>query len=388
MQSPLIWAEVDLGAIAHNVRELRRRAHPQARVMAVVKANGYGHGALEVARTALASGAEWLGVARLAEGIHLRENGFDAPILVFGHTLPADAGLLVDFDLRQSVTSLDAAGAYSAAACARGRRIKSHLKLDTGMGRLGLVPAALSGSSSSPDAAGAELIREATAIAKLPGIDAEGVFTHFAAADSADLSSAKRQLEIFREVLERLRSAGLEFPIRHAANSAGVIALPDAHLDLVRPGIAVYGLNPSDEIDLQGVDLRPAMTLKARVIQVKRVPPGFSVSYGMTHRTPQPTTIATVPAGYADGVNRSLSNRGQMLVHGQRVPIVGRVCMDLTMLDVGAAPGVQVGDEVVIFGSQGHAGIPADEVARALGTINYEIVCAVSGRVPRIYLQS
>ena len=385
MQSPLIWAEVDLSAIAHNVRELRRLARPQARVMAVVKANGYGHGAVEVARTAIASGAEWLGVARTAEGIHLRENGFDAPILVFGPTLPADAGLLAAFDLRQSITCLDAARAYSVAACAQGRRIKAHLKIDTGMGRLGLVPAALSGSASQ-DAAGSELIREATAITKLPGIEAEGVFTHFAAADSAALSSARRQLEIFRDVLERLRSAGLEFPIRHAANSAGLIALPDAHLDLVRPGIAVYGLKPSDEIDLQGVDLRPAMALKARIIQVKRVPAGFSVSYGMTHRTPKPTTIATVPAGYADGLNRSLSNRGQMLVHGQRVPIVGRVCMDLTMLDVGAAPDVQVGDEAVIFGSQGQAGIPADEVARALGTINYEIVCAVSGRVPRIYL--
>jgi alanine racemase len=382
--TPLIWAEIDLGAIAHNVRELRRLTRPQARVMAVVKANGYGHGALEVARTALASGAEWLGVARLAEGIHLRKNGLDAPILVFGPTLPADAGLLVDFDLRQSITSLDAARACSAAACAQGRRIKAHLKLDTGMGRLGLVPAALSGSSL-PDAAGAGLIREATAIATLPGIEAEGVFTHFAAADSADLSSAKRQLEIFCDVLERLRSAGLEFPVRHAANSAGVIALPDAHLDLVRPGIAVYGLNPSDAIDLQGIDLRPAMTLKARLIQVKRVPAGFSVSYGMTHRTPQPTTIATVPAGYADGVNRALSNRGQMLVRGQRVPIVGRVCMDLTLLDVGAVQDVQVGDEALIFGSRGQAGIPADEVAHALGTINYEIVCAVSGRVPRLY---
>jgi alanine racemase len=384
---PLVWAEVDLSAIAHNVRELRRLTRPQARVMAVVKANGYGHGALEVARTALASGAEWLGVARLAEGIHLRKNGLDAPILVFGPTLPADAGLLVDFDLRQSIASLDAARACSAAACAQGRRIKAHLKLDTGMGRLGLVPAALS-ERSLPDAAGAGLIREATAIATLPGIETEGVFTHFAAADSADLSSARRQLELFGDVLERLRSAGLEFPLRHAANSAGVVALPDAHLDLVRPGIAVYGLNPSDEIDLQGIDLRPAMTLKARLIQVKRVPAGFSVSYGMTHRTPQPTTIATVPAGYADGVNRALSNRGQMLVRGQRVPIVGRVCMDLTMLDVGAVKDVQVGDEAVIFGSQGQAGIPADEVARALGTINYEIVCAVSARVPRIYIQS
>jgi alanine racemase len=382
--SPLIWAEIDLAAIAHNVRELRRRADPQAKVMAVVKANGYGHGAVEVARTALASGAEWLGVARLPEAIPLREAGFDGPILVFGYTPPAAAARLIDCDLRQSVYSLAAARAYSDAAAGRGRRLRVHLKVDTGMGRLGMVPAALSGKAPGP-AAGEDFIREATAIARLPGLEVEGIFTHFAAADSADTSSAERQLGIFMEVLSALRAAGLEFALRHAANSAGLIALPDSHLDLVRPGIALYGLRPSEEIDLTGVSLQPAMALKTRVIHLKSVPAGTSISYGMTYRTPAPTVIATVPAGYADGYRRSFSSRGEMLVGGRRVPVVGRVCMDLTMLDVGQVPGVRIEDEVVIFGQQGTESISADDLARALGTINSEIVCNVTARVPRVY---
>jgi alanine racemase len=384
MDTPLIWAEIDMAAIAHNVRELRRRADPKAKVMAVVKANGYGHGAVAVARTALAGGAEWLGVARLPEAIPLREAGIDAPILVFGYTPPAEAGRLIDYDLRQSVYSLAAARAYSAAAAGRGRRMRVHVKVDTGMGRLGMVPAALSGQT--PDrAVGEDFIREATAIARLPGLEAEGIFTHFAAADSADTSSAERQLSLFLEALSTLRAAGLEFALRHAANSAGLIALPDSHLDLVRPGIALYGLRPSDEIDLTAVSLQPAMALKTRIIHLKSVPAGTCISYGMTYRTPAPTVIATIPAGYADGYRRRFSSRGEMLVGGRRVPVVGRVCMDLTMLDVGQVPGVRIEDEVVIFGKQGGESISADDLARALDTINYEIVCDVTARVPRVY---
>jgi alanine racemase len=381
--SPLIWAEIDLNAIAHNVRELRRRTDPRAKVMAVVKANGYGHGAVEVARTAIASGAEWLGVARLSEAIALREAGFSAPILVFGYTPPADAGRLLDFDLRQSVYSLDAARAYSEAA-ARTRRIRVHLKVDTGMGRLGMVPAALSGQDPR-HAVGDAFIREATAIARLPGISAEGIFTHFAAADSADLSSAQRQLTLFMEVISALKSSGLEFELRHSANSAAVIAIPESHLDLVRPGIALYGLKPSEEIDLTGISLKPAMALKTRIIHLKAVPAGTAISYGMTYRTPRATVIATVPAGYADGYRRLFSSRGSMLVHGRRVPVVGRVCMDLTMLDVGAVPEARIEDQVVIFGRQGGEFISADDLACDLGTINYEIVCDLASRVPRVY---
>jgi alanine racemase len=385
--NPLIWAEVDLGAVAHNVRELRRCADPRAKVMAVVKADGYGHGAVEVARTALANGAEWLGVARLPEAVPLREAGFDVPILVFGYTPPAEAGRLIDLDLRQSVYSAATARAYSAVAAALGQRIRVHLKVDTGMGRLGMVPATLSGKTPG-HAVGEDFIREATAIARLPGLETEGIFTHFAASDSADTSYAERQLSLFLEVLAALRAAGLEFALRHAANSAAVIALPASHLDLVRPGIALYGLKPSDEVDLAAVSLKPAMALKTRIIHLKPVPAGTCISYGMTYRTPSPTVIATVPAGYADGFRRLFSSRGEMLVGGRRVPVVGRVCMDLTMLDVGSVPGVRVEDEVVVFGRQGGASISADDLARALGTINYEIVCDLTARVPRVYLKN
>jgi alanine racemase len=382
--SPLIWAEVDLSAIAHNVCELRRRADPTAKLMAVVKADGYGHGAVEVARTALANGAEWLGVARLPEAIALREAGFGVPILVFGYTPPAEAGRLIDYDLRQSVYSTAAARAYSTAAAARGRRLRVHLKVDTGMGRLGTVPAALSGKTPG-HAVGEDFIREATAIVRLPGLSAEGIFTHFAAADSADTSSAERQLALFLEVLAALRAAGLEFAMRHAANSAAMIQLPSSHLDLVRPGIALYGLKPSEEVNLAGISLKPAMALKTRIIHLKSVPAGTCISYGMTYRTPSPTVIATIPAGYADGYRRMFSSRGRMLVHGRRVPVVGRVCMDLTMLDVGAVPDIQMEDEVVIFGRQGNEFISADDLAREIGTINYEIVCDLTARVPRVY---
>jgi alanine racemase len=385
--SPLIWAEIDLNAIAYNVGELRRRTVLSAKLMAVVKADGYGHGAVEVARTALASGAEWLGVARLPEGVALREAGIGAPILVFGYTPPADAGRLIDFDLRQSVYSLEAARAYSAAASARRRTIQVHLKVDTGMGRLGMVPAALSVRDPG-DAVGAEFIRDAADIGRLPGISAEGIFTHFAAADSADLSFARSQLALFMEVLSALEARGMEFAVRHAANSAGLIALPEAHLDLVRPGIALYGLKPSDEIDLTGISLKPAMALKTRIIHLKTVPAGTAISYGMTYRTPQPTVIATVPAGYADGYRRLFSSRGSMLVRGRRVPVVGRVCMDLTMLDVGAVADARVEDEVVIFGRQGGEAISAEDLARDLGTINYEIACDLTTRVPRVYPNS
>ena len=240
---PLIWAEIDLGAIAGNLRELRRLTDPQAKVMAVVKADGYGHGACEVARAALAAGAEWLGVARLHEAVRLRESGLAAPLMVLGYTPPEDAERLVEFDLRQSVYSLAAAEAYSTAARRRGGRIRVHVKVDTGMGRLGLVPAALAGGDAG-DPVGDGLVRTAQAIARLPGLEAEGIFTHFAASDSADKTHARGQLRLFVEVLDRLGRDGLEFAVRHAANSAAVIELPESHLDLVRPGIALYGLSP------------------------------------------------------------------------------------------------------------------------------------------------
>jgi alanine racemase len=385
LDASLIRAEIDLKAIAHNIKELRRITHPDAWLMGVVKANGYGHGAIEVARCALQNGAAVLGVARIEEGVQIREAGIEVPILIFGYTLPELTADLFEYDLTQTVYTYTSAQVLSRTATSLKKKIKIHLKVDTGMGRLGLLPQNFQRDNSV--ALNADAIEETLAIAGLGGLELEGIFTHFATADSADKTYAEDQLDLFMIFLDRLRKAGLEPPVRHAANSAALIDMPQSHLDMVRPGIASYGLHPSDEVDKKHVSLKPAMALKARIIHLKKVPAGFKVSYGSTHRTPTATTIATIPIGYADGLNRLLSSNGQMLVHGQRAPIIGRVCMDLTMLDVGHIDNVRMGDEVVIFGQQGSGSITVDEIASALNTINYEIVSTITARVPRVYLK-
>jgi alanine racemase len=385
LDASLVRAEIDLKAIAHNIKELRRITHPDARLMGVVKANGYGHGAIEVARCALQNGAAMLGVARIEEGLQIREAGIEVPILIFGYTLPERTADLFEYDLTQTVYTYASAQVLSQTAAALKKKIKIHLKVDTGMGRLGLLPQDFQRDNSV--ALNADAIQETLAIAGLGGLELEGIFTHFATADSADKTYAEDQLDLFMIFLDRLRKAGLEPPVRHAANSAALIDMPQSHLDMVRPGIASYGLHPSDEVNKKHVSLKPAMALKARIIHLKKVPAGFKVSYGSTHQTPKATTIATIPIGYADGLNRLLSSSGQMLVHGQRAPIIGRVCMDLTMLDVGHIDNVQMGDEVVIFGQQSSSSITVDEIASSLNTINYEIVSTITARVPRVYLR-
>ena len=385
MDAALVKAEIDLKAIAHNIKELRRITNDNAKLMAVVKANGYGHGAIEVASCALQNGAEILGVARIEEGIQIRNAGIDTPVLIFGYAVPEQAASLMEYDLIQSVHTSLAARELSEAVASRGKKLKIHLKIDTGMGRLGLLPQDY--TSKNSDAVSADAIEETLAIADLKGLELEGIFTHFATADSADKSHAEDQLDLFMSYLNRLQKAGFEPTVRHAANSAALIDMPQSHLDMVRPGIAIYGLNPSDEIINRQVILKPAMSLKSKIIQLKEVPAGFAVSYGSTYKTQKPTTIATVHVGYADGLNRLLSSRGQMLVHGQRAPIIGRVCMDLTMLDVGHIDRVQMGDEVVIFGRQHNASLTVDEMASLLNTINYEIVTSITTRVPRVYLK-
>lgn len=371
------WAEIDLSAYGHNIRELKGITAARARFMAVVKADGYGHGAVQISRVALQSGADCLGVARLDEGLQLREAGIEAPILIFGFTSPEKTPVLIDNQLTQTVFSLAMAETLSKSARDCSRKLRIHIKVDTGMGRLGLLAQELPGTSR---------VDEVEAIAGLPAVEIEGLFTHFATADSADTSHAELQLQRFRELLRALVDRGLEIPIRHAANSAALIHLPDSHLDMVRPGIATYGLQPSSQWRRDGLDLRPALQWKTRVIHLKQVPAGFGVSYGITYRTSKPTTLATVAVGYADGLNRALSSRGQMLAGGRRAPIVGRICMDLTLLDVGEVPGVSVGDEVVILGRQKEQVLTAEDLATTLDTINYEIVTSISGRVPRVYL--
>jgi len=379
-----VWAEIDLKAISHNVSEMKRILSKNTRLMAVVKANAYGHGVLEVAGQALFSGADALGVARISEAIQIRKGGIDAPILIFGHTPQALAVSLIDYDLTQAIWSYETAVTLSDIARSCNAKIKTHINIDTGMGRLGVMPCDLT-RPSDPVYILKEAVNLVEAVCRLPGIDVEGVYTHFASADEADKTAAIRQFKIFSEFLARLKQKGIEFKIRHAANSAAIIDMPETHLDMARAGIAIYGYYPSGSVNSRKISLRPALTLKSRIIHLKTVGAGFKVSYGGTEETAHPTTIATVSVGYADGYSRRLSSKGKMMIAGRLATVIGRVCMDQTMLNVGPLPDVRVGDEVVVLGSRENSPIAVDEIAKLLNTISYEILTGISHRVVRIY---
>ncbi|WP_300667677.1 alanine racemase [Desulfoluna sp.] len=375
-----IYAEIDLKCIAANTQILKKHAG-KAKLMAVVKANAYGHGAVHVARTALAHGASWLGVARLSEAVTLREAGLDAPILILGHTSAAGVPLLLRYALRQAVVDADHALSLSRAAEKEGGRVLGHIKVDTGMGRVGFdaVPQPMDASALCC----AESILGA---ASLPGLYAEGIFTHFATADEVDLGDAREQLARFSAVLSHLEARGLTFDVRHAANTAGIFTMPEAHFDMVRGGISLYGLNPSRDVRVEHLGVQPAMQVKGCIVQLKRVQKGGCVSYGGSWKAEKETWVATVPYGYGDGYPRFLSGRGRMLVRGESAPVLGRVCMDMTLIDVTGIDGVCVGDEVVIMGSQAEAVVSADEIADIIDSINYEVTCMVASRVPRVYV--
>ena len=364
------WAEIDLAAVSHNARYFKARLSAATRLCAVVKADGYGHGAAAVARAALAAGADHLAVAVVDEALSLREAGFTEPILILGYTPPGAAALVAAQRLTQTIYDLEQAKALAAAAGALGLRAKVHLKIDTGMGRLGVSPA-----EAGPLAA---------AVSRLAHLDLEGAFTHFARADEADKTSALKQFTAFEEALQAIKDQGLTVPIRHAANSAAALDLPRTHLDMVRVGIALYGLAPSAECGLDA-PLRPAMRFMTRVVYLKDVPAGTPLSYGGTYLTPGPARIATLPVGYADGWTRMLTGKAEVVCQGRRAKVVGRICMDQCLADVSGIDGLEIGAPVLLFGGPE---LPAEEVAARLGTINYEVVCLVGRRVPRIYRTS
>jgi alanine racemase len=363
------WVEIDLNAIAHNVRSMAQLVGPDVEVMAVLKADGYGHGAIKTARTALNNGASWLGVACLGEAIELRRAGMDAPILSLGFTPPWQAREAVLHDVTAAVFSIEVAEALSRAAADLGRVARVHVKVDTGMGRLGLMPE--------------DVLPFVRALSRLDRLDVDGIFTHFSVADEADLSYTLWQKEQFDGVLDELRREGLLPRHAHAANSAATLRLPESRYTMVRPGIALYGLNPSADAPCPA-GFRPALAFKCQVAQVKEMSPGRAVGYGRAFVTERASRIAVVPVGYADGFRRSPTHWGEVLVRGRRAPIVGRVCMDQTMIDVTDIPGVRQGDEVVLIGRQGDERITVDEVAQQLGTINYEVVSEILARVPRV----
>ncbi|MBI4786134.1 MAG: alanine racemase [Chloroflexi bacterium] len=370
------WVEVNLNAIEQNTRRLGEIARP-AEVMAMVKANGYGHGAVEASRAALRGGATWLGVYSVGEGIELRRAGIDAPILVVGPTPPRWACVAVEHRLTLTVFSMETVAAIADAARVCNRRAQVHIKIDTGMTRLGVMPE--------------EAVNFARAVSDL--VELEGAFTHFSMADTPDAygeegwgrAYTRQQLARFGETLDALDQAGIVLRYRHVANSPATLNLPEARFNLVRSGILIYGLDPSPEVPRPS-GFVPALAFKTEVALVKSVPAGKYVGYGATFRTTRPTRLAVLMVGYADGFRRAPRHYGEVLVRGQRAPIAGRVCMDQTMVDVTDIEGVQPGDEVVLIGRQGPEEICAEEVAEKLGANNYETITTISARVERRYV--
>lgn len=364
-------AEIDLDAVGHNVRAFRSWLPEKTGIMAVIKANAYGHGAEQVAREALKNGANRLAVSTLDEAIELQDKGIDAPILVMTYIPERGLSEAIARGIRITVYHPDHLQQVIAAAVKADHRAILHLKAETGMGRVG--------------ARLHEMPRLVQEVLAHKCLQLEGLFTHFACADEKDKTHTDRQVERFAQILQECERLGAKFSLIHCGNSATAIDLPQYGFNMVRIGISLYGLYPSPEVSRTNVPLKPVMSLKTRIVHLKRVPAGTSISYGATYRSRQEETIATLPIGYADGFNRRLSNRGSALVHGKRVPIVGRICMDQTMLALPDDLEANLGDEVVLYGRQGAEEIHVDEIASLLGTINYEITCAVSRRVPRVY---
>lgn len=367
------WTEVSLDAVSRNLREFKIRLSGDCKLMAVVKADAYGHGAAQIARTAIRAGADSLAVAYLDEALQLRAAGIDAPILILGYTPPYAIEAAIRGDVAMTVFAEHEL--VHAADCGRrlGRKAVVHLKIDTGMTRLGVT--------SSAEAS--TLLRLA---AHSPWLTVEGAFTHFASADQSDETCVRKQFHAFNGMMRVLAGEGLRVPVKHCCNSAAAMRFPDMHLDMVRIGIGMYGILPSAELRSAGFPLVQAMQFKTKISALKRIATGQPVGYGGTFQAAKPSVIATIPVGYADGLPLALSNRGTVLIGGEKAPIVGRICMDQTMVDVTHLPDIRIGNEVVIFGGDSKGWIPIDQAAAARQSTGYETVCSVGKRVPRIYV--
>ena len=376
MEEPVLrrtWAEIDLDALAHNYRQAREKTGPDVKYLGVVKADAYGHGAIQISRKLEELGADYLAVSSLDEARELRQGGIWAPILILGHTPPAMVPQLIAYRITQAVSALAKAEEYSAAAVACGGTLKVHIKVDTGMSRLGFLV------RGDHFGTGVEAIADSCA---LPGLEAEGIFTHFAVSDEDDADSeayTREQFAVFTRVLDALADKGRTFAIRHCANSGALARYPEMYLDMVRPGIALYGVGA----DAERLDLQPVMSLKSSISTIKIFDPDTDISYGRTFHTRERTRIGVLPIGYADGFFRGLSNRMSVMTAQGPAPQRGRICMDMSMVDLTGLPEVKVGDEVEIFGRRQKV----DDLAAVLGTIPYELTCAVSRRVPRLYLE-
>lgn len=369
--SSMVDLAVDLSALRHNYRQLRRLCAPGVRFMAVVKADAYGHGLLPAARVLAAEGADYLGVGSLEEGLALRQAGLNLPVFLLLGILPAEAGPTVAAALDVSLFRLDVAQALAAAAAAQGKKAQVHLKVDTGMGRLGLMPE--------------EVLPFLEGLRSYPQLEVLGLISHLAVAELEDKSYTLKQLEQFTGILQNARDLGWALPLSHIALSAALWELKDAHFAMVRPGIMLYGSPPAPERQIP-VALQPVMSLTTQVLQVKRLPPGKSISYGCTYTTADWCRLAVLPVGYANGYSRLFSNRGEVLIRGLRAPIRGRVCMNLTMVEVSHLPEIEAGEPVILLGQSGGARLTGDELAGWAQTISYEIFLALGNANPRRYI--
>lgn len=371
------YADIDLDAFEHNIKEIRKCIGSETMLCGVIKANGYGHGAVPLAKEMEAMGVEWFAVSCVDEALELRQNGIQKPVLILGVAEEERYGEIIENDITPTIFTYKAAKKLSEVLKAYPEKqpFNIHIKIDTGMSRIGFFP---DGKS----------VEEIVKISKLPGIYIQGLFTHFACADMSGREVTKKQIEKYEWVAEQLEKHGISVPIKHCANSAGIMAYKEAYFNMVRAGIIIYGLYPSEEMDKDTLKLCPVMSLKSRITYIKEVPEGTGVSYGSTYIAKRPTRIATIPVGYADGYSRGLSGKGRVLIKGQYAPVIGRVCMDQMMVDITGLQGIEEGDIVTLVGRDGDAFIPVEEPAGKAGSFNYEFVCSVSRRVPRVYYKN
>ena len=368
------YALVDLDAVVSNIKAMAAHVRPGTRILAVIKTDAYGHGSIPIAKALEKLDFMYgFAVATAEEAFELRENGITLPILILGYTFPYSFKKMVEQDIRPAVFTLDVAKLLAKEALLQNKKAKVHIKVDTGMGRIGIFP----------DEEGFQFVKE---LAALDGIEIEGIFTHFARADERDKRWADKQLALFKAFTDKIeKELGLNSLIKDCSNSAGILEIPDANMDVVRAGIILYGLAPSEEVDMNIITLKPILSLISTVVYTKWLPKGYPISYGGTYVTDKPTRVATIPLGYGDGYPRSLSNKGYVLIHGKKAPILGRVCMDQFMVDVTDIPEAEYGDKVTLIGKDGDAEITADELGRLSGRFNYELMCDLGKRIPRIY---
>ena len=369
-----VWAEIDLDILANNMKNIKKLAGNKE-VIAVVKADAYGHGALDVAPCLLENGASRLAVAMLTEAIELRNNNIKAPIMILGYT-PLDLGEeLINFDIEQTIYDLDYARELSSLAIKLNKKAKVHIAIDTGMGRIGFLPTN-------------ESFNSICEIYSLDGLDVVGIFTHFSSSDEADKEYTQYQFNQIYDFIRKLENNGINIPLKHASNSAAIIDLPNTYLDAVRAGIILYGYYPSNEVKKENLSIKPALTLKAKIAHVKELESNLYISYNRTFKTSRKSKIATIPIGYADGYIRTLKHDAKIIVNGQLAPIVGNICMDQFMIDVTDIPNVKTGDEVILLGESNGIKFNADYIAKCMNSINYEVLCLLKKRVPRAYIKS